>query len=69
MFLASQMYPEVRIGLHNAYLNATQDPNGYLLLHPTQDRNDGLGFRTNIFPNDIPALAVYPDIGDEAREI
>ena len=69
MFLAGQVYPEDSIGLYIAYLDATQESYGYLLLDLTQSTNDGLRFRTNIFPNDIPPLAVYSYVGDEACEI
>jgi len=68
MYLASQVYPEDSIGLCNTYLDATQEPHGYLLLDVTQSTNDGLRFRTNIYPNDIPPLTVYSYVGDEACE-
>jgi len=66
MYLASQLYLEDSLGLYNAYLNATQEPYGYLLLDLTQNTNDGLMFRTNIFPNDTTPLTVYSYVGDEA---
>jgi len=69
MFLASQIYDEVSIGLYNAYLDATQEPHSYILLDLTQSTNDVLRFRTNIFPNDKPPFAVYSYIGDEAYKI
>jgi len=50
-------------------VDATHKPHGYLLFDFTNDRNDGLRFRTNIFPTDTHPLAFYSDIGDEAREI
>jgi len=68
MYLASQMYPEDILGLYNAYQNATQEPYGYLLQDLTQSTNDGLRFRTNIFPNDTTPLTVYSYVGDEASE-
>jgi len=68
MYLAGQLYPEYSLGLYNAYLNATQEPYGYLLLDLTQNTNDGLRFRTNIFPNDTTPLTVYSYVGDEASE-
>jgi len=67
MYLAKQMYPEDSLGLYNANLDATQRTHGYLMLHLTQDTDDGLRFRTNIFPEDYPPV-VYYDIGDEACE-
>jgi len=68
MYLASQVYPEDSLGLYNAYLNATPEPYGYLLLDVTQNTIDGLRFRTNIFPNDKTPLTVYSYVGDEASE-
>jgi len=68
MYLASQVYPEDSLGLHNAYLDATQEPYGYLLLDLTQNTNDGLRFRTHIFPDEIHPLTVYSYVGDEASE-
>jgi len=69
MYLASQVYPEDSIGLYNDYLDATQEPHGYLLLYLTQSTYDGLRFRTNIFPNDKPPITVYSYVDDEACEI
>jgi hypothetical protein len=67
-YLAQQVYPEDSGSLYTAYLDATSRPHGYLLLDLTQDTNDGLRFRTAIFPSEQP-LVVYSDIGDEACEI
>jgi len=69
MYLVNQVYPEDSISLRNAYLDATQDPHGYLFLDLTEDTMDDLKFRTNIFPTDTHPLAIYSDIGDEACEI
>jgi len=49
-------------------MDATQEPYGYLFLDLTQRTNDGLIFRTNIFPYDMPPLTVYSYVGDEACE-
>jgi len=68
MYLASQVYPEDSLGLCNAYLDATQEPYGYLLLDLKQNTNDGLRFRTHIFPYEIHPLTVYSYVGDEASE-
>jgi len=54
IFEAGQVYPEDSIILYNSYLDATQEPHGYILLDLTQSTNDGLRFRTNVFPKDIP---------------
>jgi len=68
MYLASQLYPEDSLGLYNTYLNATQEPYGYLLLDLTQNTNDDLRFCTNIFPDDTTPLTVYSHVCDEASE-
>jgi len=58
MYLNGQVYPEDSLGLYNAYLYATQEPYSYLLLYLTQNTNDGMRFRTNIFPDDTTPLTV-----------
>ena len=68
VYLANQVYPEDSLGLYNAYLDATHRPHGYLIFDLTQNTDDGLRFRTNIFPEEYPPV-VYSDIGDEACEI
>ena len=70
MYLAKQVYPENSLGLFNAYLDATLRTNGYLNLDLdlTQDTDEGLRFRINIFPNEYLSV-VYSDTGDEACEI
>jgi len=67
-YLAQQVYPEDRLGLYNIFLDAVQRPNGYLILDLTQDTNDGLRFRTKIYPTEYPPV-IYSVIGDEACEI
>ena len=69
MFLGRQVYPENSISLYRAYLNATQRPYGYLVLDLSQDTNDHLRFRTNIFPSDPKPPIIYCAIKDEANEI
>jgi len=44
MYPASQVYPEDSVGLYNAYLDATKEAYGYLVLDLTQNTNDGLSF-------------------------
>jgi len=68
MYLASQVYPEDSVGLYNAYLDATKEVYGYLLLDLTQNTNDGLRFRAHIFPDEDHHLVVYSCVGDEASE-
>jgi len=52
MYLSNQVYPENSICLYNAYLDATREPHGYLILELTKDTKDGLRFRINIHPTD-----------------
>jgi len=49
MYLSNKVYPEGSLALYNAYLDATQRHHAYLILDLTQDTDDGLLFRTNIF--------------------
>jgi len=68
MYLAHQVYPEDSLGLYNAYLDAKLTPQGYLILDLTQDTDDGLRFRTNIFPEEYPPV-VYSDVVDESCSV
>jgi len=68
MYVVGQVFPEDSLDLYNDYLDATQEPYDYLLFDLTQNRNDGLMFRTRIFPNDKLPLTVYSYVGDEASE-
>ena len=68
MFLASQVYPEDSVGLYNAYLDATEEPYGYLLFDLTQNTNEGLRFHSHMFPDEAHPLVVYSCVGDEASE-
>jgi len=67
MYLARQVYPENSASLYKAYLDATQQPHGYLLLYLSQDTDDRLRFRTDIFPTE--QTIVYSLISDEVSEI
>ena len=75
MHLARQVYPENSNSLYKAYLEATERPQGYLVLDLSQDTNDLLRFRTNILPEtDIPPgertpPIVYAPIEDGTSEI
>ena len=68
MHLARQVYPEHSSSLYKAYLDATERPHGYLILDLSQDTNDLLRFRTNVF-SDEGRLVVYAAVGDEATSI
>jgi hypothetical protein len=65
--LARQVLPHDNKGLSDAYLNATVEPHGYLVLDLSQDTNDILRFRTCIFPEKEPPI-FYVDICNETRE-
>jgi len=68
MYLAHQVYLVDSIRFYNAYMDETRRSHCYLILDLPQDTNDGLRFRTNIFPTEYPPV-VYSDKGDEACEI
>ena len=68
MFLPCQLYPENSASLYKAYLDATQRPHGYLLLDLSQDTDDRLRFRTDIFPTE-QTIVYSHSISDEAGEI
>jgi len=63
-----QVNPEDSVGLYNAYLDATKEPYGYLVLDLTQNTNDGLRFRSHILPDEVHLIVVYSCVGDEASE-
>ena len=65
-FLARQVYPENSDSLYRAYLDATSRPHGYLILDFSQDTNDRIRFRTNVFPDELPAVI---DVNDETDKI
>jgi hypothetical protein len=65
--LARQVLPHDSKGLSDAYLNATEEPLGYLVLDLSQDTNDRLRFRTCIFPEEEPPI-FYVDISNETRK-
>ena len=64
-YLARQVYPEDSAGLYEAYLEATKQLHGYLVLDFAQDTDDLLRFRTRIFPGEGPP-AFYTPYDDEA---
>ena len=63
MFLARQVYPENSNSLYKAYLHATRKPHSYLLLDLSQDTDDRLRFRTDIFPTE--QTIVYSPVDDD----
>ena len=58
--LARQVYPEDSACLYKAYLEATDKRHGYLVLDFSQDTDDRLRFRTNIFPDKGPPAIYTP---------
>jgi len=68
MYLAGQLYPECSLGPYKAYLDATQEAHGYLLLDLTENTKGGLRYRTHIFPDENHPLTVYSYVGEEAIE-
>ena len=68
MHLDRQVYPEDSSSLYKAYLDATKRPHGYLILDLSQDTNDLLRFRTNVFSDEGPPI-IYDAVGDDATMI
>jgi len=60
LYLARQEYPEDSHSLLDAYLDATRQPHGYLIIDSAQDTNDTLRFRTNVFPDEGPLSCMLP---------
>jgi len=69
MYLDGQVYPEDSLVIYNAYLDASKEAHGYLLLDLTQNKIAGLRFRSYIFPDEIHLITVYSYVGDEASEV
>jgi hypothetical protein len=67
-YLAQQVYPENSKGLYEVYLYATTRPHGYLILDLSQDTNDLLRFRTNVFPSEHPPT-FYVSIDEQRDQI
>ena len=67
-FLARQVYPENSDSLYRAYLDATSRPHGYLILDFSQDTDDRVRFRTNVFPDENPPV-IYAPVNDETNKI
>jgi len=61
--LAQQVLSHDSKGLSDAYVNATEEPHGYLVLDLSLDTNDRHRFRTFIFPEEEPPI-FYVDIGN-----
>ncbi len=59
-YLARLVYSEDSAGLYEAYLEATKQPHGYLVLDFAQDTDALLRFRTHIFPGEGPPVVYTP---------
>jgi len=68
MFMSRHVYTGKSNSLYKAYLDVTQRTLGYLILHLSQDIDERLLFRTNIFPTKSTTV-MYSPIDDEATEI
>jgi len=69
-YLARQVHPEDSDSLYNWYLEATERLHGYLILDFAQDTDDGLRYRTNVFPDEYPPIIyMLTKKGNEADKI
>jgi hypothetical protein len=66
--LARQVYPENSKSLYEAYLDATDQAHGYLVLDFAQDTHDKLRYRTHILPDEHPIIFYVPPIGGTSNE-
>ena len=66
MRLARQVYPERSSNLYKAYLDATKRPHGYFILDLSQDTDNLLRFRTNVFPDEGPPI-IYAAVWEVER--
>jgi hypothetical protein len=57
---AKQFMPGKSTYVRAVYEDATKKPFGYLLIDLTQQTPQSLRLRTNIFPDEAPAVAYYP---------
>ena len=64
LYLARQPYPEDSRSVYEAYLDATRQPHGYLILDFAQDTDERLSFRTNVFIDEHPPT-VYATVNNE----
>jgi hypothetical protein len=66
-YVARQVYAEHSGSLYSAYLGSSQKTHGYLILDFTQDTNDMLRFRTNIFLDEYPPI-IYAPVDNETNK-
>jgi hypothetical protein len=55
-YLPRQVYPVNSANLYIAYLDATLNPHGYIILDFDQNMHELLRFRTNIFTHEFPPI-------------
>jgi hypothetical protein len=67
-YLARQVLPAASVSLCEAYREATQNPHGYMILYFTQNTDDLLRYRTNVFPSEYPRI-IYARVKDEADKM
>lgn len=65
--LARQIYPEDSKFLQEAYMDACNQPYGYLFIDLKQDTDDAFRFRTCIFPDDKVHYAYVPKFSSQRR--
>lgn len=62
------MYPEDSGSLYEAYIDGSNQPHVYFLLDLSQDTDDLIRFRTNIFLKEYPPV-IYAPVSDETDEV
>jgi hypothetical protein len=60
--------PEDSASLYETYPYATKVPHGHLVLDLSQDTDDLLRYRTNIFLKQYPTV-IYPPVSDEPDKV
>ena len=67
--LEQQVYPKYGVDLYDTYLHATAKPHGYLVLDLSQDINELLWFRSEIFHDESPFPLIYVAVDYETDTI
>jgi hypothetical protein len=66
--LARQVYSENSKSLYEAYLDATDNAQGYVVLEFAQHTDDKLRYQTRIFPDEHPIILFVPPVGGTSNE-
>ena len=69
ILLTQQLYPKNSVDLYDSYQHATGKPHGYFVLDLSQDLNDLLWFRTDIFPDESPFPLIYTTVDYETYTV